>query len=226
VQQEGPKYRISLQPFRCFSRPVWRMDLRQAAMPSLEQLWKDTGESCYLAILDEDRALFIEHLDGTRDVRANGRVGGRYLLHCCAPGKVLLANADATLLAKLTEEGFTQNTTTTICDLGALEQELEDVRTQHFGLDLEEYSRGMMCFAAPIFDHTDSVVGSVGISALTLHYTPTELVAVLGAKVLRAAAETSQRLGAGPHIEEILSQTPRFARQRRAGRRRKTRQEP
>jgi DNA-binding IclR family transcriptional regulator len=198
VQEEGPKYRVSLRPFCCFSRPVQRIGLREAAAAPLRKLWEETGEACYLAILDDDRCLFVEHLDSTRQVRAQGRVGGRYKLHYCAPGKVLLAHAGRKLIDRVLAGQLEQNTAATISSRAELRQELALVVDQGYALDLEEYSRGMMCLAAPVFDADGHVAGAIGITALTIHYPQGELVSVFGPKVLRAATEASENLGWRP----------------------------
>ncbi|MEI6356358.1 MAG: IclR family transcriptional regulator, partial [Verrucomicrobiota bacterium] len=49
------------------------------------------GESVYVGILYDDQVLYIDHRDGTGPVRIAGQVGGRYPLHCTAPGKVLFS---------------------------------------------------------------------------------------------------------------------------------------
>ena len=198
VQEDGPKYRVSLRPFCCFSRPVQRMGLREATAVPLRELWEETGEACYLAILDDDRCLFVEHLDSTREVRAQGRVGGRYRLHSCAPGKVLLAHAGCKLIDRVVGDPLEQNTAATISSEDELRQELALVMDHGYALDLEEYSRGMMCLAAPVFDTDGQVAGALGITVLTIHYTQAELVSVLGPKVLRAATEASENLGSPP----------------------------
>jgi IclR family transcriptional regulator, KDG regulon repressor len=198
VQEDGPKYRVSLRPYCFFSRPVQRMGLREAAAAPLRELWEQTGEACYLAILDDDRCLFIEHLDSTREVRAQGRVGGRYQLHCCAPGKVLLAHAGRKLIDRTLGRPLEPNTVATITDNEELRRELASVVDRGYALDLEEYSRGMMCLAAPIADAHGQVIGALGITGLTIHYTQAELVSVFGPRVLRAAAEAAENLGSPP----------------------------
>jgi DNA-binding IclR family transcriptional regulator len=195
VQEEGPKYRVSSRPFSCFSRPMQRIGLREAAAAPLRRLWEETGEACYLAILDDDRCLFVEHLDSTREIRAQGRVGGRYQLHSCAPGKVLLAHAGRRLIDRVLAEPLEQNTAATISVKKELRQELALVVDRGYALDLEEYSRGMMCLAAPVVDADGQIAGALGITALTIHYTQAELVSDFGPKVLRAAVETSKNLG-------------------------------
>ncbi len=195
VQEEGPKYRVSSRPFCCFSQPVQRIGLREAAAAPLRKLWEETGEACYLAVLDDDRCLFVEHLDSTREVRAQGRVGGRYQLHCCAPGKVLLAHGGRALIDRVLRGPLEQNTVATICSQEQLRQELALVVDQGYALDLEEYSRGMMCLAAPVVNVGGQIAGALGMTALTIHYTQAELVSVFRSKVLQAAAEASENLG-------------------------------
>jgi DNA-binding IclR family transcriptional regulator len=196
VQEEGPKYRVSLRPFCRLSRTVQRMGLREAAAVPLRKLWEDTGEACYLAILDDDRCLFVDHLDSNHEIRAQGRVGGRYQLHSCAPGKVLLAYASSGLMDTVLSGPLQQNTTATITDGDELRRELARVVEQGYALDLEEYSRGMMCLAAPVVDAEEQVAGTIGITALTIYYSQAEMVSTLGPNVLRAASEASENMGA------------------------------
>ena len=199
VQETGPKYRMSLRPFHYTSKPVGRMSLPAAASVPLRELWQTTGESVYVAAVDEDQLLVLDHLDSTRDVRIAAKVGARYELHCSAPGKVLLAHAADTLLARLAEQGFARLTARTIHTLPELREHLEEVAARGYALDLEEYVDGLLCFAVPVFDHRGRVVGALGVSVLTLHYTPQKLVDVLGPKVIATGQEVSARMG---HVAE------------------------
>ncbi len=196
IQEEGPKYRVSLKPYRSFSKPILRMDFRKAAQLPLKKLWSDTGESCYLAVRDGERCLFIEHLDGTRAVRVHGRIGGRYGLHCCAPGKVLLAHAPEQLVDRVLSEQLEAHTDETICDADQLLQALRQVRRQGYATDLEEFTRGMLCLAAPVFDAKMDVAGALGITVLTLHHSRETLLAELASPVVEAAKAASEVLGA------------------------------
>ena len=195
VQEEGPKYRMSLRPFHYASKPASRLDLRTAGLGPLEELWEETEERGYLGVLDGDRVLYLAHLDGVGDISIAGHVGGRYVLNCSAPGKVLLAYAGEKLFDRLAQEGFERHTENTLCEADELRQNLAEVRRQGYALDIEEYARGLMCFAAPIYDYSDEVVGAVGLSVLTLHYDLEEMMQDLGPKVLRTALTVSLRMG-------------------------------
>lgn len=205
IQDPGPKYRVSLMPFAVFSKPAHRLDPKRAATGPLRELWEATGEACYLAVLDGDRCLFVEHLDSTREVRAQGRIGGRYALHCCAPGKALLAHAGNSLQDRVLQSALEANTSATITRPGELRRELTRIQRQGYAVDIEEYSRGMMCLAAPVVGVQGNVVAAVGLTGLTLYYTQAELESVLGPNVLWAARATSKNLGAAALTGEDIS---------------------
>ncbi len=196
AQENGePRYRITLRPFHVTSQPVRRMRLKDVATVPLNKLWRATGESTYLAILDEEHALYLEHLDGTHNVHIAAAVGGRYPLHCAAPGKVLLAYQPEDVFDRLARAGFARMTPNTLCDPDALRAHLAEVRRQGWAPDNEEFGRGILCFAAPIFDHRDTMVGAIGLSVISVNYTIEMVIGTLGPHVLAAAGEISRLLG-------------------------------
>ena len=196
VQDESSaKYRMSLRAFHYVSKPVARMDLKAASVEPVRDLWRRTGESTYLGVLDGDAVLYLEHLDATGPVHIAGTVGGRYALHCSAPGKMVLAHTRDELLKRLAERGFARQSRGTITDAKKLKRELAAVREQGYALDIEEYADGLMCFAAPVCDYTGEVVGVVGISVLTLYYSRKRMETECGPVVLEAARRISEALG-------------------------------
>lgn len=201
-QRDDAKYEMGLRPFHFTSRPVGRMDLRRAADVPLRRLWDATGQSTYLGIVDGTRTLFIEHLDATGDISLRARPGGRYHMHCAAPGKVLLAFGDEALVRTVVAEGLPAQTGTTITTSGRLDEELARIRLAGYGLDDEEYADGLVCFAAPVFDVQDRLAGTIGLSVLTLHYTLERLHAELGPQVMAAANAISSILGSDRRIPD------------------------
>jgi IclR family transcriptional regulator, KDG regulon repressor len=194
-ESDPPKYRMSLRAFHYVSQPVARMNLQTAAREPLWKLWKETGESCYLSVLDDDRVLHLEHLDAIGSIKIASRAGARYLLHCSAPGKALLAYAGQDLFKRLARKGFARNSDQTITEPELLQRNLEEVRRQGYALDVEEYARGVMCFAVPIRNYTRKMIGAVGLSVLTLNYSLKEMIDRLGPKVLKTGREISLQLG-------------------------------
>jgi len=190
------KYGLTLLPFRLASSALSRMNLNTVSLPVLYDLLNETGECTYLGVLHEDKVLYLQHLDGLKSVRVAGRVGGAYDLYCSAPGKVLLAYADPAFIEAYASRDREKRTANTITGKQALLSHLEEVRTQGYAVDREEFGNGITCVAAPIMDYTGKVVAAIGCSAFTLDGGHEQQIAQLLPKV-RAAAETiSVRLGA------------------------------
>lgn len=194
-QGEPPRYAVSLRPFHHASKPVRRMTLRVAAEEPLRKLWQATGANVYLAVLDGDKALYIESLDSQSSVQISGRVGGRYDLHCSAPGKVLLAHAGDPLLDRLAREGLAARTRRTICSAARLRKHLRQVVRRGYAVDLEEYVDGALCFAVPVVDYAGRVAGTVGLTTLTMYTSPKDMIRRMGPKVVAAGREISRILG-------------------------------
>ncbi|MDC7242240.1 MAG: IclR family transcriptional regulator [Spirochaetales bacterium] len=196
VQEENCKYTMSLVPYHHLAKTVERMDLVRASRKPLQTLWKKTGESCYLGRVDDTKTIFLEHLDSVRTVRITASAGGRFFMHCAAPGKVLLAfNGEEFVDRVITENGLPAQTSHTHRDPESLKADLIEIRKRGYAMDLEEYNDGLICLAAPVFDYKGELAGTIGLSVLTLHYSQKELEEDLGPLVLDAAQESSAALG-------------------------------
>jgi IclR family acetate operon transcriptional repressor len=108
---------------------------------------------------------------------------------------MLLAHAEPELFAGLAQEGFTRHTDRTICDPAELREHLEAVVRQGYATDNEEYLRGMLCLAGPVFDYTGRLVGSVGITTLTMYHTHESMLAAYAGPVVAACRRISRTLG-------------------------------
>lgn len=195
VHCNGQKYSLSLLLFGLASKPLSRLSLNMVATPILCDLLNRTGECTYLGILKEDKVLYIQHFDGTKNVRVAGRVGGEYDLYCSAPGKVLLAYANNDFIEEYTSRALEKRTEYSITEKSALLNELALIRNNGYATDREEFGNGISCVAAPVFDYTGNVVGCVGNSAFTLNRDSQSVIDRLLPPVLKAAKEISVCLG-------------------------------
>ena len=205
TQEDGPAYRISLLPFHHISKPVGRMDIVAAAEPSIDALWETTGECVNFGTLDGNRLLCVVQRTGRREVEVAGRVGGRFFLHCGAPGKAVLAHASDELFEELAEEGFPRQTETTITDPDELREHLRNARQLGYAVDDEEYLKGMLCLGAPVFDYSGKVVAGLGITTLTLYHTLDSLIEAHAGQLIEAAGRISRALGCAEPPKSIPS---------------------
>lgn len=195
VQEAGPTYRVSLVPLSYFSKPISRMEVVTAAEGPIDELWRATGETTYLAIRDGDRSMGAIVRQSRRDIQVLGRIGVRLQMHACAPGKVLLAHAEPELFERLAKEGFARYTETTISDPQKLRENLAEAVRTGYATDNEEYLRGMLCLAAPVFDYTGRLVAAVGITTLTMYHTHESMLATYTELVVAAGRDISRTLG-------------------------------
>ena len=189
------KYSLTLALFGMSSRPISRLSLNTVATPILYDLLNKTGESTYLGILNNDKVIYIQHLDGVKSVRVAGRVGGEYDLYCSAPGKVLLAYADKDFIEEYTSRDFDKTTKNTITEKSEMLKELENIRSNGYATDKEEFGNGITCAAAPIFDYSGKIIATVGCSAFVSDGKCEEIIEKLLPSVRDAAEEISTRLG-------------------------------
>ena len=198
--EENLKYRMTLAPFQHTSKPVQRMNFRMAALEPLRILWEKTQQSCYLCILDRRRSLCIEHMDATGVLRIHGAVGGHYYLHATAPGKIFLAYDTSNLLDRLNDDDLPRLTPNTLTDKPLLADHLHQVMAQGYAVDDRENAEGVLCYAVPVFNYQQQVVGAIGLSTLTFEYTTRRMIDELGPLVDEAGRTASRILGAAEKI--------------------------
>lgn len=133
----------------------------------VEELAERTRQRTYLALYKEDEVVVVQikHMPGSPKM-PEVDVGFRDAGHALALGKVLLANHPNEKLEALKDcsalETFTSRT---ITDPRRLEICLNQVRSEGFATDLEEFVEGFCCIAAPVYGISGDVEASIGISA-------------------------------------------------------------
>ena len=190
------RYRLGLRIFELGGLVMQQMNLWDEALPFLEGLVHDTGETGHLAVLDGGEAIYIERVEARRALRVPSAIGRGYPAHATNLGKVLLADLPPERVAAIVaERGLAAYTPQTITDLGRLEAELERIRALGYAVDNEEYDEGLRCIGAPVRDHSGHVVAALGIGGPVTRITPDRVDALAGL-VMTAARGLSRRLGA------------------------------
>lgn len=190
------RYRLGLRIFELGSLVMQGMNLWDEALPFLEGLVRDTGETGHLAVLDGGEAVYIERVEARRALRVPSAIGRGYPAHATNLGKVLLADLPRERVeAIVAERGLAAFTAQTITDPQRLAAELEYIRARGYAVDNEEYDEGLRCIGAPVRDHSGRAVAALGIGGPVTRITPARVDAL--AELVMAAAEgLSRRLGA------------------------------
>ena len=151
-----------------------RINIREVALPFMQQLHDTIDESINLAIRDGDEIVYIERTSsGGSRVRVVYLVGDRAPLHLTSLGKLFLATENiAELRAYAKRTGLPGKTPHSLTSLAALEKELDKIRQHDLAYDNEEAEIGLRCLAAPIRDDQGTIVAGLSISAPTDRHDP------------------------------------------------------
>jgi IclR family KDG regulon transcriptional repressor len=194
--QRNGRYRLGLHIFELGGLVMQQMNLWDEALPFLEGLVRDTGETGHLAVLDGGEAIYIERVEARRALRVPSAIGRGYPAHATNLGKVLLADLPRERVAEIVaEKGLAAYTPRTITDPLELDCELERIRQRGYAIDDEEYDEGLRCIGAGVRDHSGHVVSALGIGGPVTRITPAR-VDELANLVMTAANGLSRRLGA------------------------------
>lgn len=160
------KYHVGLRMAHLGARVTSSHSLHKVGHAHLEQLFQKSGHTCSLGVPEQDHGVYIDVLTTTRyGVKLLSEVGREFSLHCTAQGKLFLAFADhrEALMAGLPDSlpAYTSTTLTCKADLAA---QVRQVAEQGYAIDDEEAFRGMICFAAPVFDYTSRLIAAVSLS--------------------------------------------------------------
>jgi DNA-binding IclR family transcriptional regulator len=189
------QYRLGVRMWRLGATVPEARNLRDAALPYLEDLYEATHGVVHLAIVDGVEALYIEKISGRHAPPVTSRVGRRLPLYAAGPGKVLIAFGGSELLGEVLAAGLKARTERTIVDESSLRKALSEIRKTGFAVSREETSRGTASIAAPIFDGSGAVCASVAVVT-----TPDRLdiavmaplVTTIGRAISRALARRGQ----------------------------------
>ncbi|MAG30764.1 MAG: IclR family transcriptional regulator [Deltaproteobacteria bacterium] len=157
-------------------------------------------------------------------VLTGSRVGERLPAHCTALGKVLLAGelsnrsvpmlasdgradpvaggsaaaagAQASLLVgESRDQDLQRYTDATVSDPVKLADELRGIQLRGYSVDLEEYSPGLRCVAAPVRDAHTRVIAALSLSGPSLRLTEEALHGAAARAIAEAATRLSRELG-------------------------------
>ena len=162
VRREDGRYEIGAR--------LWRLgmlapanDLRELALPHLQDLATATGHTVHMAVMDGARALVIERLVGTKTIPTRHSPGGYLPLHCTTVGKALLAYAPTSLVDEVMGD-LRRHTPYTVTDPRVLHRQLDTIRRTGLARSAQEHRLGASGVAVPVTGH-DGVVAAIGLLA-------------------------------------------------------------
>jgi DNA-binding IclR family transcriptional regulator len=164
------------------------LNIRERAKPVLDRLTEECGETTYLLLYRDDRAVCVERIEGIHLLRDLTTEVGTVL-------PMNIGAAPIAMLAHLPEEKrqeFIQGEVPK-ADRAALEAELAEVRERGYSAVMSAIEEGHGGLAAPIYDRHGEVCAALSIGGMVTRLE--EKVDTLGPAAVAAAQQVSRLMG-------------------------------
>lgn len=162
LERDADSYRLGGVLFELGSLVPRRRDLREAALPFLQDLFEATHETVHLGVREGHEVVYVERIHGHEVLRLPSRIGGRLPLTCTGVGKALLAFSGAELTEEVLAAPLPRLTAHSITDPERLRTAIEQAQVAGLAYEEEEAAPGVSCIAAPVFD------GPTAVAALSV----------------------------------------------------------
>lgn len=143
------------------------LEFRQHALPFMQDLAEELGETVLLAVLDGGDVIYVERVDGTHPMvrLAGAQIGTRVPAYCTGVGRALLAHREPLeVRALFASTSLEQRTSRTLATIEELEDALVQTRTQGVAYDFAEAVEDIACVGAPVSDAHGAVIAAVSVA--------------------------------------------------------------
>jgi len=169
-------------------------NLCHQAMPILQQISQQTGETINLGVLRKTRIAYLIVLESQHALRRVASPGGTDPYYCTALGRAIAAHlplSQQEQMLKSTE--ITPRTEQTVTDRDQLRKIFEKVRQDGWAVEVDQNDLGVTCVSAPVFSG-DQVLAAISLSVPTVRNEENRQQELVKA-VCQAASELTCQLG-------------------------------
>ncbi|MGA7793657.1 MAG: IclR family transcriptional regulator [Candidatus Acidiferrales bacterium] len=173
------------------------LDLRQLAEPFLQELSARVGESVDMAVLDGDRAIFVERIRTPQVVSVSIHVGSTIPLYNTALGKALICDMPESWLQEYIKRHRNHPTGQAYFKNGGrkLRRLLSKTRELGYSINDRELFKDLLSIASPLRGRTNKVVAAINIVVPTSRMSMCQLQRSFVPHLLQAAEKISLALG-------------------------------
>ncbi len=196
---KAKKYSLGYKLLELAGRITYGRDIRNIAMPVMQDLSETLKEDVALNILVEGRRVCIAIAESQSFVRHIVPLGKALPLHCSAAGKVLMAHLGQEEIAGIVEKyGLQKFTPKTITSKKLLSAELKQVKKNGYGESRTEFGEEAAAIAFPVINGKGEIVAALSIQTTVnrLNEKTRDLFILEGRKA-------SQKIGG--YLLEVLS---------------------
>ena len=191
VVSSGDPQQFRLGPSVAQLAHAWTasLDLADLAQPMMRRVWEATGETVALFVPEGLMRLCVAEIPSQQALSFKRGVGYRERLALGASGRSILAQMPDDVDLEAHAAGLK-------LDVEKWRSELETIRQCGYAVSREELIAGAVAVAAPIFDGSGRVAGSLGVFGPSVRMSDAQ-VGKFGPLLVREATAVSFALGRG-----------------------------
>lgn len=206
VAKHGRRFLLRPEVLVFGSAYVSSMSLETVALPTLQNLRDQTGDSSSMAVISGHDVLYIAHVSTHRPIRLSANVGTRFPLHATSLGKVLLAFQPEEAIEKFFQTAtLTRFTERTVTSEAEMRRRLAQVRETGFDSAWDELDYGIVSVAVPVFDKDRRITSAINCSTMPTRISQDELVRTRLPLLQQAAREIQAALIKRPYLAHSLT---------------------
>lgn len=171
VRSASGGYRLGLRLLFLGAIARQDLDLRNEALPYLQKLADEVGDTAFLMVPGDAGAVTIEAIVGPNPVRVHGVMVGSVLPYYAAAGPVVLAANIPELEEKVLNEPRARFTSLTTVSEATLRAKFAEVRELGYALSMEDYIEDVAAVGAPILDIDGRAIASLSVGGPANRYT-------------------------------------------------------
>lgn len=165
VESDGKLFWLSPKVLQLGYSYLASQPIVNVVQPFIEQVSRETGESCSVSVLDGTEVVYIARYMTHHIMSVNLGIGARLPVMATSMGRVLLAyktpEEQQAFLENYTLESYTPYT---LVERNALLKTLAQVRAQGYSIVNQELELGLRSIAVPIMDQREQVVAAINVS--------------------------------------------------------------
>ena len=192
VAQSGRQFALSSSILKLGFAYLATQNWIEQATPLMRQLSEQFHESCSAAILEGTEIVYVARIPAGRIMSVTLAVGTRLPAFHTSLGRVQLGFLDhAEIWRRLMSLRLDAFTPSTITDIQALFDRVQEDRTQGFSIVDEELERGLRSIAVPIIDRNGQTIAALNLSTHSTRTTRNEMRDRFLPRLRAVAAEIS-----------------------------------
>jgi len=156
-------YQLGFRFIELSSIMLHDLDVQRWAIPYLQHLSLQSGETVDLAILDNGHVVYLQVVESSQRIKIAAAVGEQLPAFCTATGKAFLAYLPEDQARAILAQGVTKYTEQTLVSPEDLFNNLRETRERGFAISEQEYEKDINAVAAPIMDSNGCPIAVIAI---------------------------------------------------------------